>query len=71
MYGLAEYELLTQRKGEDGLEGATERPSKRDREERPTRPYVARDLSWELTRYLDTGDFSASGSATLNIASGT
>ena len=64
MYGLAEYELLSQRNGEDGLEGATERPSKRVREERRTRPYVVRDLSWELARYLDAENFSASASAT-------
>jgi hypothetical protein len=53
MYGLAEHELLPQRNGEDGLEGATERPSKRVREERRTRHYVVRDLSWELARYFD------------------
>jgi hypothetical protein len=70
MYGLAEYELLTQRNGEDGLERATERPSKRVRGERRMRPYVVRDLSWELARYLHAGDFSASGSATPNTASG-
>ena len=70
MYGLAEYEPLTQRNGEDRLEGATQRPSKRAREERRTRPYVVRDLSWGLARYLDAGDFSAGTSATPNTASG-
>jgi hypothetical protein len=70
MYGLVEYELLTQRNGEDGLAGATERPSKRAREERQTRLYVVRDLSWELARYLDAEDFSASASVTPKTASG-
>jgi hypothetical protein len=64
MYSLAEYELLTQRNGEDRLEGATGQPSKSAREERRTRPYVVRDLSWELARYLDAENFSASASAT-------
>jgi hypothetical protein len=70
MYGLVEYELLTQRNREYGLEGATERPSKRAREERRTRRYVVRDLSWELARYLDAGDFLETGSATPDTASG-
>jgi hypothetical protein len=40
MYGLAEYELLTQRNEKDGREGATERPSKG-----PVRN-AERDLTW-------------------------
>ncbi len=70
MYRLAEYELLTQRNGEDRLEGATDHPSKSAREDRRTRTYVVRDLSWELARYLDAEDLSASASATPSIASG-
>jgi hypothetical protein len=37
---------------------------------RETTSYVARDLSWELTRYLDTQTHSASASATPSSASG-
>jgi hypothetical protein len=70
MYGLVEYELLTQRNGEDGLEGATESPSTRVGEERRARSYVVRDLSWELARYLDAGDFPATGSARPDTADG-
>jgi hypothetical protein len=39
-------------------------------ENRETRPYVVRDLSWELARYLDTESFSATTSATSNGVSG-
>ena len=71
MYGLAEYEVLGQRHEEIRREVAKERPTRMAREERETGPYVMRDLSWELARYLDTEDFSASTSATANSVSGT
>ena len=32
-------------------------------ENRERRPYVVRELSWELARYLDTESFSSSASA--------
>jgi hypothetical protein len=52
MYELAEYwQLQTHR--ESGREAATAR------EDRETRPYVVRDLSWELARFLDAEDFRA------------
>ena len=70
MYGLAEQEGLAQRNGEDRPQGATDRPSKRAREDRRTRPYGVWDLSWELARYLDAEDFSGSASATPKTASG-
>ncbi len=70
MYGLDEYEVLRQRHEEIRREVAMERPTRRAREERQSRPYVVRDLSWELARYLDTEDFSASASATSNSGSG-
>jgi hypothetical protein len=66
MYSLTEYGPLTQRNGEDRLEGATDHPSKSAREDRRTGPYVVRDLSWELARYLDAEDLSAGASATPN-----
>jgi hypothetical protein len=41
------------------------------RENRETRPYVVRDLSWEFARYLVTEkSFSATTSATSNNVSG-
>lgn len=69
MYGLAEHEDLRQRHEEIRQEVAVERPPGMAREDRETRPYVVRDLSWELARYLDTESFSASASATSNSVS--
>jgi hypothetical protein len=70
MYGLANYEVLRQRREGSRREVAVEHPARVAREKRETRPYVVRDLSWELARYLDTEDFSASVSATPTSASG-
>ena len=54
MYELAEYEVLPQRRREDRREVSVERPTKVALEDRETMPYVVRDLSWELVRFLDT-----------------
>jgi hypothetical protein len=70
MYGLAEYEVPRQRHERVRGGVAMGRPTTMAREDRETRPYVVRDLSWELARYLDTEDFPASASATSNNASG-
>ena len=59
MYGLAAYELSTQRNGEGVHEGATEGLWKKDREKRLSGPHVVRDLSWELARYLDVEEFGS------------
>jgi hypothetical protein len=59
MHGLAEYEAL-QPHEEIQREAATEHPAVTARANRETRPYVVRDLSWELARYLDTQTFPAS-----------
>ena len=40
------------------------------RANRERRPYVVRDLSWELARYLDAEGFSAGDFAASNSASG-
>jgi hypothetical protein len=64
MYGLGELEVWRQRREEIRKEVAAARLAKVARENRETRPYVVRDLSWELARYLDTEIFSASASAT-------
>jgi hypothetical protein len=50
MYELAEYGQLQPHR-ETGREAVTVR------EDRETNPYVVRDLSWELARYLDTENF--------------
>ena len=60
MYGLAKYEFKRQRHEEIRREVAVVRPTRVAREERQSRPYVVRDLSWELARYLDTEEVSAS-----------
>jgi hypothetical protein len=64
MHGLGEYEVWRQRREEIRKEVAAARLEKMARENRETRPYVVRDLSWELARYLDTESFAASASAT-------
>jgi hypothetical protein len=56
MYGLAEYEAQRRRPEEIRREVAAIRLGKAAREDRETRPYVVRDLSWEFARYLDTLD---------------
>jgi hypothetical protein len=58
MYVLAEHEDLRQRRKEIRHELAVARLEKLGRANRETRPYVVRDLSWELARYLDTEIFS-------------
>ncbi len=68
MYRSAEYEVLPQPPEEMRREAAVERQARMAREERERRPYVVRDLSWELARYLDREIFSESDSATPNSA---
>ena len=70
MYGMVEYEVWHQHPEEIRQEVAVARLEKTARDERQRRPYVVRDLSWELARYLDTEDFPVSDSATSNGASG-
>jgi hypothetical protein len=55
MYGLVEHKVLQPRE-HDGRPVTMERSAKTDPEDRETRPYVVRDLSWELARHLDTQD---------------
>ncbi len=63
MYGLAKHKDLRQRHKEIQHELAVARLEKLARANRETRPYVVRDLSWELARYLDTEIFSVRHSA--------
>jgi hypothetical protein len=64
----AEYEIGRQHREEIRHEVAVARLEKLARANRETRPYVVRDLSWELARYLDTENYSASASATPDSA---
>jgi hypothetical protein len=57
MNGWAEYEIGRQHREEIRHEVATARLEKLARVNREPRPYVVRDLSWELARYLDTEGF--------------
>jgi hypothetical protein len=70
MCGLDEFEVLQQPHEEIQRKAAMERPARMAREKRETRPYVVRDLSWELARYLDVESFPASASATPSSAGG-
>jgi hypothetical protein len=58
MYRLAEHEDLLQRRKEIRHEATVEHKSRMERTDRQPRPYVVRDLSWELARYIDTEIFS-------------
>lgn len=68
MNALSECEDWRQRPEEIRREAAVAHPEKTARANRETRPYVVRDLSWELARYLDREIFSESDSATPNSA---
>jgi hypothetical protein len=56
MYVMNQHEAWRQRSEEIRQELAADRLEKMARENRKTRPYVVRDLSWELARFLDTQD---------------
>ncbi len=58
MNSWAGYEIGRQHREEIGHEVAVARVEKLARANGETRPYVVRDLSWELARYLDTEFFS-------------
>jgi hypothetical protein len=57
MYVTTSQEVSRQHREENGLEAVMERQTKMVREDREPRPYVVRDLSWELARYLDAESF--------------
>jgi hypothetical protein len=56
MYVMNQHEAWRQRSEEIRQELAADRLEKMARENRKTRSYVVRDLSWELARFLDTQD---------------
>ena len=53
MYELTEHQNLRKPKEKIRDEAATEHRSGMAHEDHETRPYVVRDLSWDLARYLD------------------
>ena len=57
---LTEFQASRQRNEDKQVEVAVDRTAAMALEDRETRPYVVRDLSWELARYLDTQDLQES-----------
>jgi hypothetical protein len=70
MYVSIDRELSRHRCEEIRREVAANRLAGVARANRERRPYVVRDLSWELARYLDAEGFSASASTTPKNAGG-
>jgi len=70
MYASIDRELSRQHREEIRQEVAANRLAGMARANRERRPYVVRDLSWELARYLDAETVSESASARPNITSG-
>jgi hypothetical protein len=69
MYGTTE-QVIREHYEDLGREAARVRPAPTEREDHEARPYVVRDLSWELARFLDAEDFPASTFATPDGANG-
>jgi hypothetical protein len=70
MYGLVQNEVWRQRSEEIRHEVAANRLERDLRAKEETRPYVVRDLSWELARLLDAEDFPAISFSTPDGANG-
>jgi hypothetical protein len=69
MYGTTE-QVIREHYEDLGREAARVRPAPMEREDHEARPYVVRDLSWELARFLDAEDFPTSAFATPDGANG-
>lgn len=67
MYGTTE-QVIREHYEDLRREAARVRPAPIARANRAMRPYVVRDLSWELARFLDAETASASASATARSA---
>ena len=70
MYASIDRELSRQHREEIRQEVTVNRLAGVAHANRERRPYVVRDLSWELARYLDAEVSSASASTPSNSASG-
>ena len=53
MYGTTE-QVIREHYEDLGREAARVRPAPMEREDHEAKPYVVRDLSWELARFLET-----------------
>jgi hypothetical protein len=69
MYGTTE-QVIREHYEDLGREAARVRPAPMEREDHEAKPYVVRDLSWELARFLETQNFPASAYATPSSANG-
>jgi hypothetical protein len=69
MYGTTE-QVIREHYEDLRREAARVRPAPMDREDHEARPYVVRDLSWELARLLETQDYPESASVTADSAGG-
>ena len=69
MYGTTE-QVIREHDEDLRREAARVRPALMEREDHEARPYVVRDLSWELARFLDSEAFPASAFATPDGANG-
>jgi hypothetical protein len=69
MYGTTE-QVIREHYEDLRREAARVRPAPMEREDHEARPYVVRDLSWELARFLDAEDFPTSAFATPDGANG-
>ena len=67
MYGTTE-QVIREHYEDLRREAARVSPAPMARENHEARPYVVRDLSWELARFLDADAASASASATSRSA---
>jgi len=68
MYGSAAQQIIREHHENLRREAARVRPA--PMANRETTPYVVRDLSWELARFLDTEDSLASTFATPHNSNG-
>jgi len=69
MYGTTE-QVIREHHEDLRREAARVRPAPTAHANRETTPYVVRDLSWELARFLDAEDFPTSAFATPDGANG-
>jgi len=70
MYGSTEQQVIREHYENLRREAARVRPARMAREDHETRPYVVRDLSWELVRFLDNETFPTSTYATPDSSNG-
>ncbi len=70
MYGTTE-QVIREHYEDLSREAAKVRPAPTEREDHEARPYVVRDLSWELARFLETQDFPCVRGPGLGVPPGT